>query len=191
MVTVLPAVSLMLALVAALAVMFATFVLKAFAVEVPPIPPLVDASIRLVALTVPVIFALNRSLNELKVTVPTGVTALPMAACTFRVPAWAFKLTVEAGLAFATSIVAVVLKVLAFVATKLKLLRADDAPLIVTVPVAVSDTKTLPLPALAMTLAAAATNGEATLVPTLPFSDVRLRVWVFNVPVIVLLNRLL
>ena len=65
---------------------------------------------------------------------------------------------------------------LAFVATKLKLLRAEEAPLIVTVPVAVSDTKTLPLPALAMTLAAAATKGEATLVPTLPLSDVRLRV---------------
>lgn len=191
MVTVPAAVSLIIALVAALAVIFAMLVLNALAVDVPPIPPLVDASTRLVAFTVPVIFALNKSFLELSVTVPTGVTALPIAAPTVSVPFCAFKVTVELGLVLPRSIVPVVFSVVALVATKLKVLRADDAPLIVTVPAAVSLTKTLPLPAFALTFAAFVVNGDATLVPTFPLRDVRLNVVAFTTPVIWLFNRLL
>lgn len=78
--------SVMRALVAAFAVILATFVLKALASEVPPIPPFVEVSTRLVALTAPVMLLLSKLFRELRVTVPTGVTALPMAAPTFNVP---------------------------------------------------------------------------------------------------------
>jgi hypothetical protein len=183
-VTVPAAVSLIFALVAAFAVMFATFVLNPFANVVPPIPPLVDANTRFVAFTAPVMFALNRLFCELRVTVPTGVTAFPIAAPTVNVPACAFNVTVEFAFAFATSIVAVVFRVPAFVATKLKLFSADDAPFIVTVPPALSLTNTLPLPAFAVTFATFVANGEATLAPTLPFNDARLIFVAFTTPVI-------
>jgi hypothetical protein len=178
------AVSLMFALVAAFAVIFATFVLNPFANVVPPIPPLVDANTRFVAFTTPVIFALSRLFWELSVTVPTGVTAFPIAAPTVNVPACAFNVTVEFALPFPASIVAVVFRVPAFVATKLKLFSADDAPFIVTVPLALSLTNTLPFPAFAVTFATLVANGEATLVPTVPFNDVRLMFVAFTTPVI-------
>ena len=56
------AVSLIFALVAAFAVMFATFVLNAFASDDPPMPPLVEVRFRFVAYTVPVMLLLNRLL---------------------------------------------------------------------------------------------------------------------------------
>jgi hypothetical protein len=178
------AVSFMFALVAAFAVILATFVLNPFANVVPPIPPLVDANTRFVAFTVPVMLALNRLFWEVSVTVPTGVTPFPIAAPTFSDPPWAFRVTVEFAFAFARSIVPVVFNPLAFVATKLKLFSADDAPFIVTVPLALSLTNTLPFPAFAVTFATLVANGDATLVPTVPFNDVRLMFVAFTTPVI-------
>lgn len=169
-------VSLMFALVAAFAVKLAMFVLKALATDVPPIPPAVEVKTRLVAFTVPVMLLLSRSFFEARVTVPTGVVELPIAAPTVNVPFCALRATVEFALVFPASIVAVVFRVVAFVATKLKALSADDAPFMVTVPVAESETNALPLAALALTLAAEAANGDATLVPMFPFIEVRLRV---------------
>lgn len=122
---------------------------------------------------------------------------MPIAPATVREPLFAALVadrdTVAAALVLAAFIVpaAVVCSSDALVATKLKAFNADDAPVIDTVPVAVSEINTLPLPALAITLAAAAVNGEATLVPMFPFNEVRLSVWVLSVPVIAVLNRLL
>jgi hypothetical protein len=86
---------------------------------------------------------------------------------------------------------AVVCSRLAFVATKLKSFFADDAPVIDTVPFPVSETNTLPFPAFAIIFAVAVVNGEAVLVPTLPFRDVSESVFAFTVPVIWPFNRLL
>ena len=121
----------------------------------------------------------------------------PIAPPTVKEPLFAALVadssTVAAALVLPASIVpaAVVCNRLAFGATKLKSFFADDAPVIDTVPVAVSEMNALPLPALAITFAAAALNGDAVLVPIFPFNDVRLSVCVFNAPVIVLLNKLL
>ena len=183
-VTVPAAVSLISALVAAFAVIFATFVPNAVAKLLPPIPPLVDVRTKLEALTVPVMFALNRLFCELNVTVPTGVVPFPIAAPTSNVPACAFNVTAELAFVFAKSIVPDVVSVPALVATKLKLFSADDAPFIVTVPAAVSLTYTLPAAAFAVTFATFVANGEAALVPTVPFNDVRLIALAFTVPVI-------
>ena len=112
----------------------------------------------------------------------TGVVVFPIAPPTVNEPLFAALVadssTVAAAFVLPASIVpaAVVCSKLAFVATKLKSFLADDAPVIDTVPVAVSDMKALPFPALAITFAAAAVNGDAVLVPMLPFSDVRFNV---------------
>src|SRR5579883_3332743 len=143
-VTVPVAVSLIVALVAALAWIFATFVVNAFAKLVPPIPPAVELRLKLVANIVPVMFVFNRLSCEVKVTVPIGVVALPMFAPMFRPPAWAVNSTVAFGFVLPASIVAVVASVVALVAIKLKSVPADDAPFIVTVPVAESEIFTLP-----------------------------------------------
>jgi hypothetical protein len=94
--------------------------------------------------------------------------------------------TVAAAFVLAASMVpaAIVCNELAFVATKLKSFFADDAPVIDTVPVAVSDTNTLPFPAFAITFDAAVVNGEAALVPTLPFNEANDNVFALTVPVI-------
>lgn len=174
----------MFALVEAFAVILATLVLKPLANELPPIPPLVEVRTRLVALTAPVMLLLNKLFLELRVTVPTGVTAFPIAAPTFNVPFCAFNVTVEFGFVLPTSIVAVVFNAVAFVATKLKVLSADEAPLIVTVPALLSLTNTLPLAALAVILATLVANGDATLAPTDPFKDVNVSALAFTTPVI-------
>ena len=122
---------------------------------------------------------------------------MPIAPATVKEPLFAAlvadKDTVAAALVFAALIVpaAVVCSSVALVATKLNAFNAEDAPVIDTVPVAVSDINTLPFPAFAITLAAAAVNGEATLVPMFPFNDVKLSVCVLSVPVMAVLRRLL
>ena len=122
---------------------------------------------------------------------------MPIAPASDNVPLFAAlvadNVTVEAAFVFPASIVpaAVVANVEALGATKLKSLSADEGPVIETVPVAVSDIKTLPFPALALTFFAEAVNGEATLVPIFPLIEVRLSVCVFKVPVIEVLSRLL
>lgn len=83
-----------------------------------------------------------------------------------------------------TSIVAVVFSAVAFVATKLKALRADEAPLIVTVPALLSLTKTLPFVAFAVTFATFVKNGDATLLPTEPFKEVKVIEVALTTPVI-------
>ena len=112
------------------------------------LPP-VESRLRAVVWTVPVA-ALVRSLADVRLTLVNGVLALPIAAPMLSPPAVAFSST-EPDVLFA-SIVAVVANVVALVATKLKSVPADDAPLIVTVPVALSDMLALPL-ALAVMLA--------------------------------------
>jgi hypothetical protein len=174
----------MFALVAALAVKLATFVENALLTDDPPIPPLVDVRPRFVAFIVPVMLLLNRSFFELKLTVPTGVVPLPTFAPIVSVPLTAFSSTVELAFVLPASIVPVVFNMLAFVATKLKSLAADDAPLIVTVPLALSLTATLPFPALATTLATFVVNGDPAFVPTLPFNDIKLMLLALTVPVI-------
>src|SRR5580658_7769111 len=89
------AVSLIFALVAALAVMFPTFVPNALFTDVPPIPPLVDVKFRFVAYIVPVMLVLNKSFFELRLAVPTAVVLLPIFAPTSSVPFAAFSSTVE------------------------------------------------------------------------------------------------
>ena len=107
---------------------------------------------------------------------------MPMAPATVNDPLFAALVaessTVAAAFVLPASIVpaAVICNKDALVATKLKSFLADDAPVIDTVPVAVSDMKALPLPALAITFAAAALKGDAVLVPIFPFSDVRFSV---------------
>lgn len=90
-----------------------------------------------------------------------------------------------------TSIVAIVFRAVAFVATKLKASSADEAPLIVTVPALLSLTNTLPFAALAVILATLVANGDATLIPTDPFKDVKVSALAFTTPVIWLFSRLL
>lgn len=132
----------------------------------------------------------NKLSWEDNVTVPTGVVALPIAAPTFNPPAWAFSVTVELGLVLPASIVAVFLNVVAFVATKVKSVPADDAPFIVTVPVALSITDAL-VAALAVTFATFVANPFARLVPPIPpVVEVRLRFVALTVPVTLLLSRL-
>src|SRR6516162_4728256 len=138
-VTVPAALSDIIALVAAFAWIFATFVLNAFAKPVPPIPPDVDVRLKFVASTAPVMFDWSRFVLELRLTVPTGVVVLPICAPTFSPPACDVSSTVEAAFVFPRSIVAVVFRFVAFVATKLKSVPADDAPYIVTVPAALSE----------------------------------------------------
>jgi hypothetical protein len=178
------AVSVMSALVAAFAVIFPTFVANPVVKLLPPMPPLVEVRTRFDALTVPVMLLLKRLFCELKVTVPTAVVALPIAAPTSNVPAWAFNVTAEPVFVLARSIVPLFVKVEALVAKKLKLLRAEEAPLIVTVPLALSLTYTLPAAAFAVTFATFVENGDSALVPTDPLSDVRLIALAFTVPVI-------
>jgi hypothetical protein len=178
------AVSDIFALVAALAVRLATFVENALLTDEPPIPPLVDVRFKFVAFTVPVTLLLNRSFFELKLTVPTGVVPLPMFAPIVSVPFAALSSAVEFAFVLPASIVPLVDSVLAFVATKLKSLSADDAPFMVTVPLALSLTATLPFPAFATTFATFVVNGDPAFVPTLPFKDVKLMLVVFTVPVI-------
>jgi len=156
--------------------MFATFVENAFAKLVPPIPPDVDVRLKFVASTAPVMLLLSKLSCDVRLTVPTGVVVLPIVAATFNPPACAVNSTVELAFVLPASIVAVFLRVVAFVATKLKSFFADDAPDIETVPLAVSDTNALPFPAFAITLAADALKGDAALVPIFPLIDVRLRV---------------
>jgi hypothetical protein len=179
-----PAISDMFALVAALAVKLPTFVENASLTDDPPIPPLVDVKLKFVAFTVPVMLLLSRSFLELRLTVPTGVVPLPTFAPTVNVPLAALSSTVELAFVLLASIVPVVFNMLAFVATKLKSLAADDAPLIVTVPLALSLTATLPLAAFATTFATFVVNGDPAFVPTLPLFDVRLRFVAFTVPII-------
>jgi hypothetical protein len=178
------AVSDIFALVAALAMRLDTLVENALLTDEPPIPPLVEVRFKFVALTDPVMLLLNRSFLELKLTVPTGVVPLPTLAPIVNVPLAALSSTVELAFVLPASIAPVVFNVPAFVATKLKSLAADDAPLIVTVPLAVSLTATLPLAALATTLATFVVNGDPAFVPTLPFSEVRLMLLALTVPVI-------
>ena len=77
-------------------------------------------------------------------TVPTGVTAFPIAPASDKVPLFAAlvaeSVTTEFALVLPASIVpaAVVAKVDAFGAVRLKVLAAPDGALIVTVPVALS-----------------------------------------------------
>ena len=121
----------------------------------------------------------------------------PIAPPTVKEPLFAALVadssTVAAAFVLPASIVpaAVVCNNEALVATKLKSFFADDAPTIDTVPVAVSDTNALPFPAFAMMFATFVANGDATLVPTLPFKDVSVRVLALTVPVIWLFNKLL
>jgi hypothetical protein len=179
----------------AFAIIFAVAVVNGEAVLVPTFP-FRDVSESVPAFTVPVIWLFNRLLYDVRLTVPTGVVVFPIAPANDSVPLLAALVadssTVDAALVFPASIVpaAVVANVLAFVATKLKSFFADDAPVIDTVPVAVSDMNALPFAAFAIMFDAAAVKGDAALVPMFPFADVRLKVWVFNAPVIVLLNRL-
>ena len=123
--------------------MFATLVVNAVARLLPPIPPVVDVRLRFVASTAPVMLLLSKSLCDVRLTVPTGVVVLPIAAPTFRPPACAVSSTVELAFVLPASIVAVVCNVVAFVATKLKSVPADDGPLIVTVPAAPSEINAL------------------------------------------------
>jgi len=162
-----------------------------------PMFPFSDVKLSVWVFNAPVIWLFNKLLNDVRLIWLTGVVVFPIAPAKLNVPLFAALVadnsTVAAAFVFPASIVpaAVVCNVLAFVATKLKSFLADDAPVIDTVPVAVSDMNALPFPALAITFAAAALNGDATLVPMFPFKDVRFSVCVFNAPVIVLLNRLL
>jgi len=119
--------------------MFATFVENAFAKLVPPIPPVVDVRLRFVVSTAPVILLASKLSCDVRLTVPTGVVVLPIVAPTFNPPACAVNSTVELAFVLPASIVAVFLRVVAFVATKLKSVPADDGPYMVTVPAAVSD----------------------------------------------------
>ena len=152
------------ALVAAFAVMFATFVANAVVRLLPPIPPVVDVRLRFVASTAPVILLLSRLLWDVRLTVPTGVVVLPIAAATFKPPACAVSSTVELGLVLPASIVAVFVSVVAFVATKLKSVPADDKPLIVTVPLAESVIAALPA-AFAVMLLTAVVKAVPGVVP--------------------------
>ena len=113
--------------------------MNAFAKLVPPTPPDVDVRLKFVASTAPVTFAWSMSVLELRLTVPTGVVVLPICAPTFSPPACEVSSTVDAAFALPRSIVAVVFRFVAFVATKLKSVPADDGPYIVTVPAAPSD----------------------------------------------------
>ena len=130
----------------------------------------------------PVIVLLNKLLYDVRLIWLTGVVVFPMAPATVSDPLLAALVadssTVAAAFVLAASIVpaAVVCSNDAFGATKLKSFFADEAPVIDTVPVAVSDMNALPLPAFAITFAAAALNGDAVLVPIFPFNDVRFSV---------------
>ena len=165
----------------AFAIMFDVAVVNGEAILVPTFP-FNDVSDSVFAFTVPVIWLFNRLLYDVRLTVPTGVVPFPIAPANDNVPLFAALVadssTVAAAFVFPASIVpaAVVCKVLAFVATKLKSFFADDAPVIDTVPVAVSDINALPFPAFAITFDAAAVNGDAALVPMLPFTDVSFNV---------------
>jgi len=103
--------------------------------------PAVESRLNAVVLTVPTA-ALVRSFFDVSVTLVSGVAALPIAAPTLSPPLAAVSSTVP--LVLLASIVAVVANVVALVAVKLKSVPADDAPLIVTVPVAESEIFTLP-----------------------------------------------
>lgn len=127
----------------------------------------------------------------------TGVVLLPIAPAMFREPLFAAlvaeSLTEAVALVLAKSIVpaAVVCSREALVATKLNSFLAEDAPVIETVPFAVSVIQALPLPALAIMFETLVVKGETLLVPMLPLMDVRSSVFVLSAPVMVLLNRLL
>ena len=127
---------------------------------------------------------------DVRLTVPTGVVPLPIAPASDNVPLLptlvADSVTTELAFVLAASMVPafVVANVLAFGAVKLNVPPADDAPFTVTVPLALSLTATLPLAALATTLATFVVNGDNAFVPTLPFNDVRLMLLAFTVPVI-------
>jgi hypothetical protein len=178
------------ALVAALAVMFATFVEKAVAKLLPPIPPVVDVKLRFVASTAPVMLLLSRLSCDVRLTVPTGVVVLPIVAPTFSPPACAVSSTVELAFVFPASIVAVFRRVVALVATKLKSVPADDGPFIVTVPAAPSDMNAL-VAAFAVMFATFVANAVARLLPPIPpVVDVKLRFVASTAPVILLLNKL-
>ena len=164
--------------------------MNAFARLVPPIPPDVDVRLRFVASTAPVMFDWSRFVLELRLTVPTGVVVLPICAPTFSPPACDVSSTVEAAFVFPRSIVAVVFRFVAFVATKLKSVPADDAPYIVTVPAAVSDIFEL-VAAFAWIFATFVENAFAKLVPPIPpVVDVRLKFVASTAPVMLLLSKL-
>src|SRR5579883_2295390 len=123
--------------------------------------PAVESRLNAVVLTVPTA-ALVKSFFDVNVTLVSGVAAFPIAAPMLNPPLAAVSSTVP--LVLLASIVAVVANVVALVATKLKSVPADDAPLIVTVPVAESDMFTLPA-ALAVMLATAVLKAVAGAVP--------------------------
>lgn len=123
--------------------------------------PAVEFRLKSVVLTVPAP-AFVRSFLDVSVTPVSGVAAFPIAAPIFSPPFEAVSSTVP--LVLLASIVAVVANVVALAATKLKSVPADDAPLMVTVPVAESDILTLPA-ALAATFATAVLNDVPGVVP--------------------------
>ena len=187
-VTVPAALSVTFALKFAFAVTVAAFVKNAVPTPLPSMLPFVDVRFNAFVNTVPVIPLLCRSLNDVRLVVPTGVPALPMFAPTSNVPACATNVTVAFGFAFAPSIAPFVCNVEAFVAVNVKSVPADDAPK-VTVPAALSVTFALKF-AFAVTVAAFVWNAVPTPLPSIfPFNDVRFNAFVNTVPVMPLLCR--
>src|SRR5271165_4121730 len=120
--------------------------------------PAVESKLSAVVFTVPA-SAFVRSLADVRLTLVNGVVAFPIVP-TLKPPVDAVSSTVP--LVLLPSIVPVA-NVPAFVATKLKSVPADDAP-IVTVPIAVSDIFALPL-ALAVMFATDVVNAVPGVVP--------------------------
>ena len=86
-VTVPAALSVTFALNFALAVTFAAFVWNAVPTPLPSMFPFVEARFSAFVKTVPVMLLLCKSLNDVRLVVPTGVVELPIFAPTFNDPA--------------------------------------------------------------------------------------------------------
>ena len=176
------------ALPAAFAVTVAALVKNGVAVELPLMFPLSDVRFSALVKIVPVMFALCKSLNDVRLVLAIGVVELPILAPISRVPNCAVRVIVAAGFVFPASIVPVVCSVDALVAMKLKSVPADDVPN-ETTPLALFEMNALPA-AFAVTLAALVKNGVAVELPLMfPLRDVRFRALVKIVPVILALCR--
>src|SRR5262249_646367 len=101
------------------------------------------------------------------VTLLTGTVVFPICAPTVREPACEISDTLAFAFVLAASIGAVVCRIDALVATKLKSVPADDAPFIVTGPTAESDIRAL-VAAFAVTFATLVLNAFAVDVPPIP-----------------------
>src|SRR5271170_2030753 len=123
--------------------------------------PAVESRLSAVVFTTPTA-TFVMSFFDVSVTSVSGVLALPIAAPILNPPFVAVSSTVP--LVLLASIVAVVANVLALVAVKLKSVPADDAPFIVTVPLAASDIFELPL-ALAVMFPTDVVNDVPGVVP--------------------------